>query len=134
MVSRDLFNKMAILALVAILLAAALSLEASAAEDDFHDSGPPVDSGTEILPDSSVEELPDNPLEKPSPVDPSDELVKDDPGGVAGSDFVELLAEISGIRQSFDIFLYFAIPYCIAALFVYKFCVWFYYTFIGSVL
>ncbi len=81
LVPRDLFNKMAILAFVAILLAAALSLEAFAAEDDFHDSGSPVNEETETPPDFPIEEIPDNFSEDDPLIDPSAELLEDDQNG-----------------------------------------------------
>jgi len=94
MVPRDQFNKMAALALVAIILVALLSFKAFALEVDYIDSGPPPEQG--------------------------------------GS--TDLLAEITSIRQSLDLILYFVIPFACAFFLVWKFCYWFYDTFIGSVL
>jgi len=99
LVPRDLFEKMAFLALVAILLVGALSIRAFAAEpDEYLDSGPVVEE-----------------------YEPGDEVSA-------------LLTEISAIRRSNEIFLYFVIPCSVAVLIVYLLCKWFCSTFVDSVL
>lgn len=130
MVPRDLFNRMAILALVAILLAAALSLQAFAAEDGFQDSGgsPPENSSAETsepIPEDNPPDDSGNFLDKPLEDEPI--LLPDEiPPG--------LLEDVASIRKSLEIILYFVIPLSAALLFVYKLCMWFYYTFVRSVL
>lgn len=130
MVPRDLFNRMAILVLVAILLAAALSLQAFAAEDDFQDSGgsPPENSSVET-PEPFPE---DNPPDDSGNF--SDEPSEDEPTALPEEIPTGLLEDVSSIRQSLEIILYFVIPLSAALLFVYKLCMWFYYTFVRSVL
>jgi len=94
MVPRDQFNKMAALALVAIIMLALLSFKAFAAEVDYIDSGPPPEQG--------------------------------------GS--TNLLTEVTSIRRSLDLILYFVIPFAFVFFLVWKFCVWFYDTFVRGVL
>ena len=105
MVPRDLFNKMAVLALVAIILLCVLFVQAFAIEpaeyDDYLDSGP-------IAGDIEGEEPP--------------------------ADSATLLSEIAAIHQSLDIILYFVIPCSVAVLVVYLLCKWFCRTFVESVL
>ena len=104
MVPQDLFNKMAVLALVAIILFCSFFVRAFATEADNHSEY--LDSGPVILDES----------EEP-PVDPS-----------------ALFSEIAAIHQSLDIMLYFVIPCSAAVLLVYLFCKWFCSTFVESVL
>ena len=107
MVPRDLFNKMAILALVAIILLFSMFVRAFAAEpDEYLDSGPVIEK----------------PREGDEPLEPDPE------------DAASLLFEVSAIRQSLDIILYFVIPCSVAVLVVYLLCKWFCSTFVESVL
>lgn len=137
MVPRDLFNRMAILALVAILLAAALSLQAFAAEDDFQDSGFFPGDTTED-PSGDLSGGPSEPYPEDSSPDgseiPPDEPSEDEPTTLPDDIPPGLVEDVSAIRQSLEILLYFVIPFSAALLFVYKFCMWFYYTFVRSVL
>lgn len=105
MVPRDLFNRMAVLALVAIILLCALFVRAFASETDNHDEY--LDSGF-IAGDTEGEE---------PPIDPT-----------------ALFSEIAAIHQSLDIMLYFVIPCSAAVLVVYLLCKWFCSTFVDSVL
>lgn len=97
MVPRDLFNKMAALALVALILLVLVSFKAFALEEYYIDSGPPPDPGEREA-------------------------------------LGTLLGEVVLIRQMLELLLCFVIPFGCAAWLVYKFCMWFYYTFIRSVL
>lgn len=95
MVPQDLFYKMAVLALVAIILLSLLSFKAFALDggyEEYMDSGPVGEQG--------------------------------------GS----LSSDVAAIRQMMELVLYFAIPFAFAVMLVYKFCMWFYYTFIRTVL
>ena len=106
MVPRDLFDRMAILALVAIILFCSLFVRAFATEtEEYLDSGPIIEVPGE-----------------------GDEL----PGQVEASSV--LLAEIAAIRRSLEIILYFVIPCSVAVLVVYLLCKWFCSTFVDSVL
>lgn len=106
MVPRDLFEKMAALALVAILLLGILSFRAFAVD---------VEDSPEILYKDS------GPL-------------PGDFGDVPPELTASLAADISAIRQDIDIFLYFVIPCSVAVLIVYLLCKWFCRTFVDSVL
>lgn len=105
MVPRDVFNRMAVLALVAIILLCALFVRAFATEtdeyDDYLDSGP---------------------------------IAGDIDGEGPPADSSALLSEIAAIHQSLDIILYFVIPCSAAVLMVYLLCKWFCSTFVDSVL
>lgn len=112
MVPHNSFEKMALLALVAILLCGVLSIRALAVESDgYVDSGPLSED-----------------FETGAPIPEDFET------GTDGSDLSLLLSEISAIRQSSEIFLYFVIPIAAAVLFVYQLCKWFCSTFVDSVL
>lgn len=103
MVPQNQFDRMALLALVAIILLLTFACRAYAAEIDFQDSGPLFELG-------EGEEL----------------------GGAPGTG--TLLGEVTQIRQMMELVLYFAIPFFCAGWLVYKFLMWFYYTFIRTVL
>ena len=105
MIPQDQFDRMAALALVAILLLFTFACQAYAAETGYLDSGPPPEQ---------VEG------------EGSGELLE----AAAGT----FLGEIILIRQLLELMLYFALPFAVAALLVYKFCMWFYHTFIRTVL
>jgi len=109
MIPRDLFEKMAALALVAIALCGVLSIRAFALDmedksDDpavqYHDSGP----------------------------------LPGDLGGVSSDSSSSLADNILAIRQDMDILLYFVIPCSVAVLIIYLLCKWFCRTFVDSVL
>ena len=97
MIPRDQFERMAALALVAIILSLAFACQAYASETGYIDSGIPPEQGE---------------------------------GGTPGT----LLGEVILIRQLLELLLCFVIPFAVAAWLVYKFCMWFYYTFIRMVL
>lgn len=106
MVPRDLFDRMAILALVAIILFCSLFVRAFATEtEEYLDSGPIIEAPGE-----------------------GDEL-----SGQEEASSV-LLSEIAAIRRSLEIILYFVIPCSVAVLVVYLLCKWFCSTFVDSVL
>ena len=65
-----------------------------------------------------------------TPTDDSDFLDYDIPL----EDWDSILSDISAIRKNSDLFICFVIPCFCAVLAVYKFCMWFYSTFIESVL
>lgn len=44
----------------------------------------------------------------------------------------QLYDDVSSIRRSIEIIVYFVIPFTVGAILIYKFCVWFYSTFIES--
>jgi hypothetical protein len=104
MVPRDLFDRMAILALVAIILFCSLFVRAFAVEADEY-----LDSGPVIVDDNG---------EPP----------------ISTEDSSSLLSEVAAIRQSLEIILYFMIPCSVAVLVVYLLCKWFCRTFVESVL
>lgn len=107
MVPRDLFNKMAILALVAIILLFAMFVRALAAEpEEYLDSGPVIE-------------------------EPGEGGELSEPGQEEAD---SLLSEVAAIRQSLDIILYFVIPCSVAVIVVYLLCKWFCSTFVESVL
>lgn len=54
------------------------------------------------------------------------------PGGLSGDAQAALLEDIRAIRTDISLFLYGFLPLVIAVLILYKFCIWFYRTFIAS--
>ena len=130
-VPRELFLRMAALALVAILLSAALSLQAFAIGEDFQDSGitdgvggtlPPVESGDE--PQVPLPELPGGTLED----------LEDEPAPLPEGILDSLAEDVHFIRQSIELLLYCIFPLGVALFLFVAFCRWFYYTFLELVL
>lgn len=130
-VPRELFLRMAALALVAILLSAALSLQAFAIGEDFQDSGitdgaggtlPPVESGDE--PQVPLPELPGGTLED----------LEDEPAPLPEGILDSLAEDVHFIRQSIELLLYCIFPLGVALFLFVAFCRWFYCTFIETVL
>lgn len=126
MVPKDLFYKMAALALVAIILSSLLSLRSFALEDDYIDSGPPPliwegESPGEL----SGEEFPPPVEDDPGPEDgedledlPEDEAPEPDEEDGSGdrqeSESGTLLEEITQIRQMLELLICFVFPFICA--------------------
>lgn len=145
MESRDRFYRMIILMFSLILLLSVLllgiiflllifSVPAYAAETSYIDSGPPPEQLQEEAPeDFPWFGIPDyggwidsgNPLDYEAEEEPLDTLHED-----SGT----LLEEVTQIRQMLELLICFVVPFLCAVWLVYKFCMWFYYTFIRSVL
>lgn len=132
MVPRELFLRMAALALVAILLSAALSLQAFAVGEDFQDSGFPGGAGEE-LPDVSPDDAPPEPPED-APEDLEGDAGEDSPDPSSEGISDGLAADVHFIRQSIELILYYLFPLGVALFLFVAFCRWFYCTFIGWVL
>lgn len=156
MVPQDQFNRMAFLALVAILLLLTFACRAYADEITFIDSGPSpqlpdwIDSGEppgEETSQPGQEEASDE-LSEPDDPEPGEWelpenflefLVPETEGYQDSGEPLEpgtdgLLEEVTRIRQMLELILCFIFPFIFALWFVYKFCMWFYYTFIRMVL
>lgn len=124
MVPKDLFYKMAALALVAIILACLLSLHAFALDVEYMDSGHPPQLGVwegEFPGSFWGFELPESEQYR-------------DSGDPLEAEAGALLEEVTQIRKMLELILCFIFPFILALWLVYKFCMWFYYTFIRTVL
>lgn len=128
-VPRELFLRMAALALVAILLSAALSLQAFAAGEDFRDSGI-TDGAGEELPDVSPDDTPSEDVPEDLEGETGDDSPAPLPEGISDS----LAEDVHFIRQSIELLLYCIFPLGVALFLFVAFCRWFYCTFLELVL
>lgn len=128
-VPRELFLRMAALALVAILLSAALSLQAFAIGEDFQDSGI-TDGAGEELPDVSPDDTPSEDV----PEDLEGETGGDSPAPLPEGISDSLAEDVHFIRQSIELLLYCIFPLGVALFLFVAFCRWFYCTFLELVL
>lgn len=109
--------------------------EDSARGDLFEtESRGPMEESPEVDSEAPTEE---NPLEAdsaaPAEEEPPEAGLKDLEEIVA-SIFPELQADIFAIRQCLELLVYFIFPFSCAFFLVWKFCVWFYSTFVEQVL
>lgn len=128
-VPRELFLRMAALALVAILLSAALSLQAFAIEEDFQDSGITDGAGEELL-----DVPPDDTPPEDVPEDLEGETGDDSPAPLPEGISDSLAEDVHFIRQSIELLLYCIFPLGVALFLFVAFCRWFYCTFLELVL
>lgn len=151
---------LSILVLGIILLLFFFSVPAYAAEPHYIDSGfepwlweetqgdPPGDELPEPGEREDPGELPGDEEQQPGEEEPDWED-EEDPGGLLESEEPEegessgdrlesesgtLSEDVTQIRQMLELLIFFVFPFICALWLVYKFCMWFYYTFIRSVL